>query len=139
MRAIATLRLLVRVEHLRQLLDRGEEQVEVQQERDERADRQRSVRDEHAARAEHEAHRDVGEEVDEREVDRDEPLRLHARVAVAARDLLEVVLVALLAHERLRHAHARQTFLQVRVHRAHALARDLVRLASTAAGTTASR
>ena len=36
MRLIATLRLLVRVEHLRQLLDRREEQVEVQQERDQR-------------------------------------------------------------------------------------------------------
>ena len=39
MRAIATLRLLVRVEHLRQLLDRREEQVQVEQERDELADR----------------------------------------------------------------------------------------------------
>ena len=97
------------------------------------------LRDEHAARAEHEAHRDVGEEVDEREVDRDEALRPHPRVAVAAGDLLEVVLVALLAHERLRHAHAGEALLQVRVHRAHALARDLVRLASTAAGTRASR
>ncbi len=38
--------------------------------------RERTVGDEHAARAQHEADRDVGEEVDEREVDRDEALRL---------------------------------------------------------------
>ena len=80
-------RLLVGVEHLRELLDRREEQVEIEQERDQLADRQRSVRDEHAAGAEHDAHGDVGEEVDEREVDRDEPLRVHARVAVTRRDL----------------------------------------------------
>ena len=55
MREIATPRLLVRVEHLRQLLDRCEEQVEVQQERDQRTDVQRSVGDEHAAGAEHDA------------------------------------------------------------------------------------
>ena len=53
----------------------------------ERADRQRAVGDEHAARAEHDARRDVGEEVDEREVDRDQPLRVHAGVAVVGRDL----------------------------------------------------
>ena len=44
------------------------------------------VRDEHAAGAEHDARREVGEEVDEREVDRDESLRVHACVAVVRRD-----------------------------------------------------
>ena len=89
-------RLLVRVEHLRQLLDRCEEQVEVEQERDELADVQRSVRDEHAAGTEHDRGRDVGEEVDEREVDRDEPLGADAGVAVAGRDFGEHLFVALL-------------------------------------------
>ena len=120
-------RLLVGVEHLRQLLDRREEQGEVEQERDERADRQRAVRDEHAARAEHDAGRDVGEEVDEREVDGDESLRVHTRVAIAGRDLAEHLLVLVFAHERLRDPDARQALLQVGVDRGDAIARDAVR------------
>ena len=119
--------LLVRVEHLRELLDRREEQVEVEQERDELADGERAVRDEHAARAEHDARRDVGEEVDEREVDRDEPLRVHACVAVAGGDLGEHLLVLVLAHERLRDAHAREALLEVGVDRRDPIARDAVR------------
>ena len=84
------------------------------------------LRDEHAAGAEHDARRDVGEEVDEREVDRDEPLRVHAGVAVVGGDLGEHLLVAVFAHERLRDAHAREAFLEVRVHRRDAVTRDAV-------------
>ena len=120
--------LLVRVEHLRELLDRREEQVQVQQERDQAADRHRAVRDQHARRPEHDAHRDVGEEVDEREVDRNEPLRMHSGVTVTRSDLGEVLLVLVFADERLRDANAGEPFLQIRVDGRDAFAGLLVGL-----------
>ena len=121
------LRLLVRVEHLRQLLNRREEQVEIQQERDDVGHGHRPVRHEHAADTQHDDARDVGEEVDEREVDRDESLRVDAGIAVSGGHGLEILLVALLAHERLRHAHARQSLLQVGVDGRDVLACRFVR------------
>ena len=93
--------LLIGVEHLRQLLDRREEEVQVQQEGDQLADRQRAVGDEHTRRPEHHTHSDVRQEVHEREVGGDEPLRAHPGVPVTGRDFLELLLVAFLAHERL--------------------------------------
>ena len=69
---------------------------------------------------------DVRQEVDEREVDGDEPLRVEPRVEVLAREAAERRLVAVLAHERLRDAHAREALLQVRVDRGDALAGSVV-------------
>ncbi len=67
--------LLVTVEHLRQLLDRGEEQVDVEQVGDEPAGGQRSGRDQPGAGAENERGRQLRAELHEREIHRDEALR----------------------------------------------------------------
>ena len=87
------------------------------------------VRDEHAARAQHEADRDVGQEVDEGKIDRDQPLGPHPRVPVTAGDLLELRLIVFLPHEGLRHANAGKALLEVRVHGRDALTGRLVGLA----------
>ena len=99
-------RLLIGVEHLRKLLDRRKEQVEIQQERDQGADRERAVGNQHGTRAEHQTHGDVGEEVDEREVDGDRAAaRAPARRDTRRRPLRTVPGCALRARTPARRAH----------------------------------
>ena len=78
-------RLLPLVEHLRELLDRREELVEVEQERDHGAGGDGAVVHERAAEPEHDRVAARGEEQDEREVERLEPLRREPGVEVASR------------------------------------------------------
>ena len=63
-------------------MDRGEEQIEVQEEGDERSRGEMTARDEPGADAEHDGVAAVGQELDEGEVRRDEPLRVDTRVKV---------------------------------------------------------
>ena len=90
---------------------------------------ERAVADQHCPDPQREGRGDLREHLDEREVHRDETLRAEPRFEVAARHGLELGLVRLLPHERLRDADAGQALLQVRVHRGDVLARALVRLA----------
>ena len=78
--------LLVGVEDLGELLDRREELVEVEQEGDEHARRERVVGDQHGADAQHDDRRHLGEELDEREVERHQLLGVEAGLEVVVAD-----------------------------------------------------
>ena len=73
--------------------------------------------DERRPCAEHDGRADVGQQQHEREVDRDQSLRLQPRAEVLAVDAAEAFDVAVLAHVGLRDPNAREALLQVRVDR----------------------
>ena len=82
----------------------------------------------------------LDEEVDEREVDRDEPLRLDARVAVSGGDLGELLLVAFCSRTNACETRTPESpSCRLAFTAAMLLARGLVGLATTASGTRASR
>ena len=133
--AIDDARLLLRVEHLRELLDRREEQVEVEQERDDDAGGDDAVGDEHAcrrrARAPRRCRRGQRRTGSRCATSRcgAEPVRRGTR----RRPSRKPADVAVLAHERLRDPHARQALLQVGVDRRRCARGAVRRPRSTAA------
>ena len=94
-----------RVVELRELLHRVEEVGQVEEEGEQRADRDLVVQEQVAAVAEHDRRRERGEEVDGREVEAVEHDRLVVGVLVARVDPAKARLVARLARVRLDDTH----------------------------------
>ena len=115
-----------RVVELRELLHRVEEVRQVEEEGEQRPDRDLVVDEQVAAVAEHDRGRERGEEVDRREVEAVEHDRLVVRVAVEAVDAAEARLVARLARVRLHDPHARDVLRERRGDEADALAHAAV-------------
>src|ERR1022692_2218432 len=107
--------LLVAVEDLGELLYRGEEQVDVQQVGDEAAGGQRLVL--HLSRGHEQDQRagHGGQQLHEREVQRNVALRAQARVAVAVAEGAKVLVIPLLAPVGLRGPQPGHVLLQVGV------------------------
>ena len=93
--------LLVAVEDLGELLDGGEEQLDVEEVGDQGAGGQRAGVDPARADDQHGGRGDRGQELDEREVDGDQPLAAHPGLAVAVAALGEAVGAVVLAAEGL--------------------------------------
>ena len=127
------------VVELAELLQRVEEAVQVGDEGDEHADLQRLVGDQRAAVPEDDDHGDPGHELDEGEVEAALHDGAHVDVAVGGVGDLQPFVVALLAAERLEHAHPRDRLLQVRAHVADLVADLSVGACGRDCGTGASR
>ena len=118
--------LLPGVEHLGELLDRGEEEVEVQDEGDEGTGREMAARDEPGTDAEHDRVPDVSEELHEGEVRADHPLGTDPGLEVGTPEAAEPGDAGLFVDEGLRLADARKAFLEIGVHSRDAVPRQLV-------------
>jgi hypothetical protein len=88
-----------------ELLQRLEDEVEEEDRRDERADRQRPLTEHASADPQHGDHCDDAEELDRREEDRVEVLRVGVRDTVCIVRLVELGEERALAVERLDHGH----------------------------------
>ncbi len=120
--------LLVAVEDLGELLDRGEEQVDVEQVRHQRAGRQRRRLDPGAAHDQHRRRGPRRQELHEGEVDRDQPLTPDAGLAVAVTALGEPRAAVPLAPEGLHDPQPGHRLLEVGVDQRHPLTGEFVRL-----------
>ena len=114
--------LLVAVEHLGQLLHRGEEHAQVQQERREHARRQVARGQAGRADAEHRGRGEIGQQGDAGEERGDVALGPQPGTPVGGAALAERGGAALLPHVGLRHPHAGHVLLQVGVDDADLLA-----------------
>ena len=108
-------RLLPGVEDLGELLDRREEQVDVEDEGDEGARGEVPRGDQPGADPEHDGVGHPREELDEGEVDGHQPLRRHPGLEVVAAQAVEALDGLGLVHEGLGHPHAREALLEVGV------------------------
>src|SRR3978361_13204 len=104
--------LLVAVENLGELLDRAEEQIDVEQEGDQCAGRESSAADTFRADAAQQREGDLAQQFHAGEVDRDRFLGTEATVPVGARQLLEAFGVMGLLPERLRDVQAGHALLK---------------------------
>ena len=106
---------LKRVELLRHVADRPEEPAGVEDERHERAERERAAQDEPAAVPENQRGRDGRDELDRRQKHGVEENLLDVGVAMLAVDELEAAVVHLLAAEQLHRRHAVDVLVEERV------------------------
>lgn len=125
-------RLLVTVEDLGELLDGGEEQLDVEEVGDQGADGQRAVVDPARSDDDHGGGRDRGQQLDEREVDGDQPLTAHPGLAVVVAVLGVAGGPVVLAAEGLDDAEAGDGLLEVGVDGADACPGQFVRLDAAA-------
>lgn len=124
--------LLVAVEDLRELLDGGEEQVDVEEVGDQGADGQRAVVDPARADDHHRGGGDGGQQLDEREVDGDQPLAAYPGLAVVVTALGVAGDPVVLAAEGLDDPEAGDGLLEVGVDGADAGPGQFVRLDAAA-------
>src|SRR2546423_472826 len=109
--------------HVRELLQRLEPQLKQIESRDQRPDRQLVPAEQRAAGVENRARGDHAEELDRREEDREDLLRVDVLLAIRRVQLVELVLEAALAVERLHDRHAGDRLRDLRRHDGDAIAR----------------
>ena len=119
-------RLLPRIEHLRQLLDRRKKLIEIQQEGHDHPCGHHTMSGKRRPDAEHQHAPEVTDHVDHREVNRHESLGAESGVAVVTIHGLEAADVAILPHRRLGQTHTGQALLQVGIHRGNGVSSPVV-------------
>ena len=109
--------------HVRELLERLEHELEQIESGDQGADRQLVPPEQRAAGVEDGAGGDHAQELDRREEDREDLLRVDVLLAIRGVELVELMLEAPLAVERLHDRHAGHRFGDLRRHDPDAIAR----------------
>ena len=128
-----------RVEHLRELLDRFEQVVEVEHERGDDADGDVALRREERAEPDDQRERDALHELDRRHVDRGDALGADTREVLLTARPGEVPHGAVGLVERLDHAHTGEALLQRGERSSDPITNAQVRRDSTRGGTRSSR
>jgi len=100
--------------HIRELLQRLEDQLHDEQRGDQRSDLDRAAREQLGTDDQNRGGRDIAHQLDRREEDREELLHSNVRCAVGGVQLVELLLERALAVERLDHCHARHRLGQLR-------------------------